>query len=132
MLTRQQCGRCHHRHLNPRHGRNKRGAHRNLGFAKSDITTNQSIHRLAAGQIIHHIADCAQLIIGFLIGKAGAERLPHARWRIEYRRFAQRAFGRHPNQPVSHVTNTLFQAGFFGLPRTAAQPIKQALIMAVF
>ena len=66
-----------------------------------------------------------------VIGKARGKRVPQPRWRLQHRRFAQRAFGRDADQLVRHLADALFQLGLFGLPRAAAQAIQQALFMAI-
>ena len=74
----QRCGR-DHRHLNAGHRCNKGCAHGHFGFAKADIAANQAVHGTACCHIGHHIADGAQLIVGFFVRKARGERVPHAR-----------------------------------------------------
>ena len=49
------------------------GAHGNFSFAKTDITADDSIHRLRAAQIVQHIGDCSFLIRCFFKRKAVAE-----------------------------------------------------------
>ena len=60
-------------HLIARHDRDKGRAQGDFGFAKADIAADQPVHRTAAGEIILHRLDGAHLILGFLIGKAGAK-----------------------------------------------------------
>ena len=48
MLPRQQGRWRNDSDLKPRHGRGKSGAHRNLGFAKANISAHQPVHRLAS------------------------------------------------------------------------------------
>ena len=52
--------------------------------------------------------------------------------RLQHRRAAQFALGRDPDQPVGHLADTFLELGFLGLPRPAAQTIKQTFVMAVF
>ena len=132
MLARQKRGGRDHRHLHARHGRHKRGAHRDLGLAKPHIATDQPIHRLSGMQIIHHIANGAQLIVGLLIRKARAEILVGPVRRVHHRRLAQGALGGHADELVRHLADALFELGFLGLPRAAAQPVQEPLVMAVF
>jgi hypothetical protein len=69
MLAREQGRWRDHGYLMAGHCRSKGRAHRNLGFAKSDIAANQPVHRLAAGKIFQHFGDDAFLILGFGIGE---------------------------------------------------------------
>ena len=80
----------------------------------------------------HHVFDGAQLVVGFLIGETGRERIPCARGRFEYCALAERAFRRDADQLVRHFADALFQAGLFGLPCATAQPVQQTFVVAVF
>ena len=91
MLARQKRGRRDDRHLHAGHRRHKGRPHRHLGLAKAHIAADQPVHRLTAGHVVHHIRDRPQLVVGFLIGKAGAEFFPGMRRRIKDGRLAQGA-----------------------------------------
>jgi len=131
VLARQQRGWRNNGHLHARHGRNKSRAHRHLGLAKAHIATNQPVHRQAAGQIINHLANRAQLVIGFLIRKARGKSIPATRWRLKNRRSAQRTLGRNTDQPVGHLADAFLQLGLLGLPRATAKLVQQPLFMAI-
>ena len=49
---------------------------------------------------------------------------------FQHRGAAQLALGGHADQAFGHFANTLFQAGLFGLPCAAAQPVEQPLFVA--
>ena len=70
MLPGQQGRRADQRHLVTRHRGDEGGAKRDLGLAETDIAADQPVHRLAALQILQHLADRAVLVVGLLIGKA--------------------------------------------------------------
>lgn len=131
MLPGEQCRGRDHRHLNAGHGGDKGGAHRHLCLAKTDIAADQPIHGLAGMHVGHHILDGAQLVVGFLIGKARGEGVPRPRRRVHDRRLAQGTFRRDADQPVGHLADAFLELGLLGLPCPAAQTIQQTFVMAV-
>jgi hypothetical protein len=70
VLARQKRGGRHHRHLHACHGGDETGAQSHLGLAEADIAADQTVHRLAAGQILQHVADGGFLILGLVPGEA--------------------------------------------------------------
>ena len=84
-------GRHHDGDLLAVHGRDEGRAQRHFGLAETDIAANETIHRASGLEIADHGVDRSLLIVGLLIGKAGAEfveELPGAR---KLRRRAQSA-----------------------------------------
>ena len=73
MLPRQQGGRADDGHLLPAHGHDEGGPERHLGLAEAHVTADQAIHRCALAEVLQHIADGVQLVVGLFIGEAGAE-----------------------------------------------------------
>ena len=82
MLARQQRRRHDHRDLLAAHRRDEGGAQRHLGLAEADVAADQPVHRPAGRQVVEHAVDGGQLVVGLLVGEAGAElvveRLPAA------------------------------------------------------
>ena len=131
MLAGQKRGRADHRHLHARQSRHKGRAHRNLGLTKADIADDQTVHRAALFKVCHHIGNRRQLVIGFLIGEARGKGLPQGMWRLQDRRVAQSTLSRDPHQAVGNLFDPLFELGLLGLPSPTAQPVQQALFMAI-
>ncbi len=46
---------------------------RHLGLAEADIAADQPVHRVAGAEIVEHRIDGGVLVLGLLIGEAGAE-----------------------------------------------------------
>ena len=70
VLARQEGRGRNHRYLHPRHRRDKGRAHCHLGLAKTHVATDQTVHRVARCDVVYHIRNGAQLIVGLDIGKA--------------------------------------------------------------
>ena len=130
MLAGQQGRRTDHRHLLARHGRDESGAQGNLGLAEADIATDQPVHRLAGGQIVHDVGDRLQLVVRLGVGEAGAELLVEAFRRADRLALAYRALGRDLDQPVSHVGDSLLELRLARLPGDAAQPVEHSPLLA--
>ena len=81
VLARQQRGRHHDRDLLAVHRRGEGGAQRHLGLAEADVAADQPVHRPAGGEIVEHGVDGGVLVVGLLVGKAGAELVVEARAR---------------------------------------------------
>ena len=60
------------------HGRDESRAQRHFGLAEADIAADEAIHRTSGFEIADHGIDRGLLIVGFLIGKAGAEFVENA------------------------------------------------------
>ena len=73
VLAREQRGRHHHRDLLAAHRGDEGRAQRHLGLAESDVAADQPVHRPAGGEIAEHRVDRGLLVVGLLVGKAGAE-----------------------------------------------------------
>ena len=48
-------------------------AQRHLGLAEADVAADQPVHRPAGGEIVEHRVDRGLLVLGLLVGEAGAE-----------------------------------------------------------
>ncbi len=69
MLAGQQRGRADDRDLLARHRRDERRPQGHLGLAEADIAADQPVHRLARRQIVEHVGDRLQLVVGLRVGK---------------------------------------------------------------
>ena len=98
VLARQQRRRHHHRHLLAVHRRRERRAQRHFGLAEADVAADQPVHRPAGGEILERRVDGGQLVVGLLVGEAGAEFVIGARPDVELRRLAQLPLGRDLDQ----------------------------------
>ena len=78
VLARQQRGRHDDRDLLAADRGDEGGAQRDLGLAEADVAADQPVHRLAGAEIVEHGVDRAQLVLGLVIGEAGAEFLVEA------------------------------------------------------
>ena len=132
MLTCKKCCWRDNGNLHARHRRNKGRAHGDLGFSKSNIATDQAIHRLTGRQIPHNITDRAQLVICFLIWETGAEFFPGMVLGLENWCRAQSAFGRDPDKPVGHLADAFLELGFLGLPCAPAKFVQKPLVVTIF
>ena len=91
VLARQQRRRHHHRHLLAVHGGDEGRAQRHLGLAEADVAADQAIHRPAGGELAHHHVDRGLLVLGLLVGEAGAELVVGPVLDRQARRLAQSA-----------------------------------------
>ena len=130
VLPRQQGRRADHGDLLARHRRDERRPKRHLGLAKADVAADQPIHRLAGRQIIKHVGNGLQLVVGLGIGEAGTEFLVEALLRAHRLAAANGAFGRDSDQPVGHVGDALLQPGLARLPGDAAQAVELGALLA--
>ena len=89
VLARQQRRRHHDGDLLAVHGGDEGGAQRHLGLAEADVAADQPVHRPAGIEIVEHRGNRGELIVGLLVGKAGAELVVEARGDGEPRRFVQ-------------------------------------------
>ncbi len=124
MLARQQRGRHHHRHLLARQRHDEGGAQRHLGLAEADIAADQPVHRTAGGEIVEHGVDRGALIVGLVIGKAGAELVVEPVADGEPRRFAQMALRRDLDEVGRHLEDARLHARLARLPGAAAEPVE--------
>ena len=129
MLARQQGRRADHRDLLARHRRDEGRAQRDLGLAEADIAADQPVHRLARGQVVQHVGDRLQLVVGLGIGEAGAELLVEAFLRAHRLAAPHRALGGDGDQPVGHVGDALLQPRLARLPGDAAQAVERGVLV---
>ena len=69
----QQRRRHHDRDLLAVHRGDEGGAQRHFGLAEADVAADQPVHRPAGAEIVEHGGDGGLLVVGLLVGKAGAE-----------------------------------------------------------
>ena len=132
MLPRQQRRRCDHRHLHPRHRRDIGRAQRHLGLAEADVAADQPVHRPPRFHVAEHVGDRVQLVLGLRIGEPRAELLPGVM--VRRRQDSpppQLPLRGDPDQPVRHIADPRLQPRLLRLPRPAAQPVEQPLLMPV-
>ena len=84
VLPRQQSRRADDRHLASAHRHDKGRAQGHLGLAEADVAADQPVHRLAGAEVAQHVGDGVQLVLGLLIGEAGAELVEDAVRRLEW------------------------------------------------
>ena len=124
MLARQKRRRHHNGHLLARIGRNESRPQRHFGLAKAHVAADQPVHRPPALQVIQHRFDGAQLIVGFLVGEAGAELVegPFRRrenvTRLQFTRCCRL------DQVIGNLADAFLEPGLLGLPCAAAQPVQ--------
>ena len=81
VLARQQRGRHHDGDLLAVHRGDEGGAQRDFGLAEADVAADQPVHRPAGIEIVEHGGDRGELVVGLLVGKAGAELVVERRAR---------------------------------------------------
>ena len=124
VLAREQRGRHDHRDLLAVHRRDESGAQRHLGLAEADVAAHQPVHRLAGAEIVEHRVDHGLLVLGFVVGEAGAELLVHAVRDGELRALAQLPRGRDLDQLARHLADAVLQPRLAGLPADAAELVE--------
>ena len=124
VLTRQQSRRRDNRHLLATHRDHKGRTQRDFSLAETDITADQAVHRPALGEVGEDIIDRVQLVIGFRIGKGGAEFVINPARRFNRVRLARQALGRNLDQLVRHIAQALLGLGLARLPGHAAQLVE--------
>ena len=121
MLFSQQRGRHQHGDLLARGRGFESGAQRNFSFAKTDVATDEAVHRAGAFHIFFDGDDRTVLIRRFLIGKRILEIfLPFRIRRINDSRQAA-ARGLNAEQIFGDIADGFFRAILFSLPDFAAQ-----------
>ena len=127
MLAREQGGRADQRDLVSGHRGDERGAQRDLGLAEADIAAHQPVHRLAAGQILEHLADRAILVLGFLIGEA-VDELRIGRIGFEQSPGAGRADRGGLDQHAGNLADALLHPALAPLPCFAAEAVEHGAL----
>ncbi|MPL73680.1 hypothetical protein SDC9_19486 [bioreactor metagenome] len=131
MLAGKQRRRRDHRHLHAR-GRGDEGrAHRHLGLAEAHVADHQPVHRPARLQVLDHVVDGVQLVLGLAVGEACGEGLPFVMRRLEDRCVAQHPFRRDPHQPVGDLPDAFLQPGLLRLPGAAAELVEKPVLVAI-
>ena len=108
VLARKQRRRHHDRDLLARHRGDERGPQRHLGLAEADVAADQPVHRAAGGEVVEHGVDRGALVVGLVIGEAGAELVVEPLAGGEPRRFAQMPLGRDLDQLGRHLEDARF------------------------
>jgi hypothetical protein len=124
VLAREQRGRHHDGDLLAVHCRDEGGAQRHFGLAEADIAAHQPVHRLAGAEIVEHRVDDGLLILGLVVGEAGAELLIHAVRHGQARRLAQQPRGGDLDQLARHLADAVSSARLARLPAGAAEPVE--------
>ena len=124
VLARQQRRRHDDGDLLAAHRRDEGGAQRHLGLAETDVAAHEAIHRLAGGEIVDHRIDDGLLVLGLVVGEAGAELLVHAVRHGQARRLAQQPRGGDLDQLARHLADAVLQPRLARLPAGAAEPVE--------
>ena len=132
MLAGEERGRGDDRDLHAGHGGDEGGAQRHLGLAEADVAADEAVHGLAGFEVLEHVGDGGELVVGLGVGEAGAELLPGVVvGRREDGALAQRALGGDADQPLRHVADARLEPRLLRLPGAAAEAVEQALLVAV-
>ena len=125
VLAREQRRRHHHRDLLAVHRRDEGRAQRHLGLAEADVAADQPVHRPAGGEIVERRVDGGLLVVGLLVGEAGAELVIGARRRrSSLRRLAQLPLGRDLDQLAGDLADAALHPRLARLPGAAAEPVE--------
>ena len=124
VLARQQGGRHHHRHLLAVDGSGKGGAQRDFRFAETDVAADQPVHRAAGAEVLHGGVDRGELVVGLLIGEAGAELIIGAGPDGQARGLMQLPLGRDLDQFAGNLADAALHARLARLPTAAAEPVE--------
>ena len=124
MLARQQRRRHDHRDLLAVHRGDEGGAQRHLGLAEADVAADQAVHRPAGRRDRRARVDRGLLVVGLLIGKAGAELVIGPVRDGEPRRLAQLPLGRDLDQLAGDLADAVLHARLARLPADAAEPVE--------
>ena len=114
----------HHRDLLAGHRGDEGGAQRHFGLAEADIAADQPIHRTAGGEIVERRVDGGLLVLGLLVGEAGAELVIGARRHGQPRRFVQLPLGRDLDQFARDLADAALHARLARLPVAAAEAVE--------
>ena len=118
--------------LHAGHGGDEGGAQRDLGLAEADVAADEAVHGLAGFEVLEDVGDGGELVVGLGIGEAGAELLPGVVvGRREDGALPERALGGDADEALGHVADAALEAGLLRLPGAAAEPVEQALLVAV-
>jgi hypothetical protein len=124
MLARQQRRRHDNGNLLAAHHRNEGRPQRHLGLAETDIAADQAVHRRALGQVVQRRVDGVELVLGFLIGEAGAEFVIGAGLDRKPGCGVQLARGGDLEQFVRHLADATLHPRLARLPGAAAEPVQ--------
>ena len=124
VLARQQRGRADDRDLAACHGHDEGGAERDLGLAEAHVAADQPVHGMTGCQIGEHVADRRKLVVGLLVGEAGAELVEQAGRRIDFLDGLQLPGGSDGDQALGHLAQAFLGPRFPRLPGRPAQPIE--------
>jgi hypothetical protein len=107
-----------------RHGHDEGGPQGHLGLAEADVAADQAIHRRALAQILQHVADGVELVVGLFVGEAGAELVEQPLRRGDGVRDPQRALGGQGDEPLGHFAQPRLRLRLASLPGGAAQTVQ--------
>ena len=124
VLARQQRRRHHDRDLLAVERDRERRAQRHLGLAEADVAADQPVHRPAGFEVLQGRLDRAELVLGFVIGKARAELVIETGLHRQFRRFVQIALGGDLDQFAGDLADAVLQPRFARLPAAAAEPVE--------
>ncbi len=124
MLARQQRRRHHHGDLLAVHGGDEGGAQRHFRLAEADVAADEPIHRPARAEIVVDRGDGGKLVVGLLVGEAGAEFVVEPGADREPRRFAQLPLGGDFDQLSGDLADAVLHPRLARLPAGGAEPVE--------
>ena len=124
MLAGEKRRRHHHGHLLAGIGRHEGRPQRHLGLAEAHVAADEAVHGPPALQVVQHGLDGAELVVGFLVGEAGAELVEGAFRRGEDVTRLQFARCRRLDQVVGNLADAFLEARLLRLPGAATQTVK--------
>src|SRR4029077_11477996 len=99
-------------------------AQRDFGLAEADVAADQPIHWPPGAELAEHGIDRGLLVVGLLVGKAGAEFVIEAVPHREPRRLPQLPLGRNLDQLVGDLADAALHAPLAPLPSAAAEAVE--------
>ncbi len=124
MLTGQQRGRNHHRHLLAIERHRECRAQRYFGLAETDVAADQAIHWTTSIEIMQRGVDRAQLVLGLFVWKPCAEFVVSALMQWKLRRDVDLALRGDLDQLAGDLANAVLELGFARLPATTAETVE--------
>ncbi len=131
VLAGEQGGRHDHRRLLAVDRGGEGGAQRHLRLAEADVAAHKPVHRPAGAEIVERRLDGARLVLGLVVGEAGAEFVVEPFRGREPRGGARQPLRGDAHELGRHVANALLQPRLAGLPACRAEPVELAGLRAV-
>ena len=111
MLPGKDGGRHQHRTLFAVHHTFKGGADGNLGLSKANVPAQQTVHRGGLFHIVLDFPDAAQLVVGFVVGKAALKVVLPVGVRSKGIALCRLPLGIQLDQLIRHILDRFFDPG---------------------